>query len=72
MLLLVVDPAYELVGVLRRVFRKLSDLLHGLRDCFLVLVHGDKDIVVSVDSAWDLTMSREHGGGGQGEKCDSG
>lgn len=59
-LFLVVDPACELVGIFSCVLGELIDLVHGLFNGFLVLVHGDEDVVVCVDAARNLAM-----GGGE-------
>lgn len=67
---LVVDPAGELMGILRRILGEFIDLLASLFDGDPVGVHGFDDVVVIVDSAGNLAVRRSGGGKTKGSGGD--
>lgn len=60
-LLLVADPARYLIGILGGILGELVDLLHRLGDGFLVGMQINKNGVIRVDAAGDLTVGAQLG-----------
>jgi len=60
-LFLVADPARYLIGILAGILGELVDLLHRLGDGFLVGMQINKNGIIRVDAAGDLTMGAQLG-----------